>query len=237
MPLDPLPPDLGVFTCTHVLEEGRPILHVAHDADGDWQFLCGLNHADLPADLGRLVSLARLLDRDPTLLALTGKLYRNWSAWRDSADADWQLQDGLEDTIRDNIAAHGWHVILSPADAEGPAFAYSIGLFARYGQPEILISGLAPDLMHGLINDIGKRIKAGENLVAEKHCSALLQGHDCVFRPVARSHYPDYLGYARRYYEDDRFPAMQCFWSDKSRRFPWDPEFDQGMRSLQPDLA
>lgn len=158
MPHDPPPPDLGVFTCTHVLEGGQPVLHVCHDADDDWQFLCGLNHADLPADLGRLVCLDHLLAHDPTLAPLTVKLCRKWSAWRESPDADRQVQDDPENIIRDNIAAQGWHVMLIPEDAEGPAFAYSIGLHARYAQSEILISGLATNLMHGLINDVGRRV-------------------------------------------------------------------------------
>lgn len=237
MPHDPPSPDLGVFTCVHVLEESQPVLHVCHDADGDWQFLCGLNHADLPADQGRLVCLDHLLSRDPTLAPLTGKLCRNWSAWRDSPDADWQVRDDLEDTIRHNISAHGWHVVLVQEDAEAPAFAYSIGLHAGYGQPEILISGLPTDLMHGLINDIGRRVVKGEDFTAEKRCGALLEGYDCVFRPVARRHYPDHFGYARWYYEGDGFPVMQCFWPDKAGRFPWEPECDPGLRGLQPVLT
>jgi hypothetical protein len=29
------------FTCKRVWEQGEPVLHVCHDLDGDWQFLCG----------------------------------------------------------------------------------------------------------------------------------------------------------------------------------------------------
>lgn len=34
-------PNTAVFTFCHVLEGKKPILYVAHDRDGDWQFLCG----------------------------------------------------------------------------------------------------------------------------------------------------------------------------------------------------
>jgi len=30
----------AVFICARV-RDGAPVLHVTHDADGDWQFLCG----------------------------------------------------------------------------------------------------------------------------------------------------------------------------------------------------
>ncbi len=34
--------NLAVFTCTHVMRQGEPILYVSHDEnDGGWQFLCG----------------------------------------------------------------------------------------------------------------------------------------------------------------------------------------------------
>ena len=30
-----------VIVCSHVAEDGLPVLYVSHDADDDWQFLCG----------------------------------------------------------------------------------------------------------------------------------------------------------------------------------------------------
>ncbi len=35
----------GVYVCARVAQ-GSPILYVSHDADGDWQFLCGGTHED-----------------------------------------------------------------------------------------------------------------------------------------------------------------------------------------------
>lgn len=236
MPHD-LPPDLGVFTCLHVIEEGQPILHVSHDAEGDWQFLCGLDHGGLPVETGRLVCLEQILKRDPSLAPLVGKLCRNWSASRVARDGDWELQDHLEDAIRANIAGLGWHVMLVPADAEGPGFAYSIGLFESFGQPEILIVGLDIEMMHWMINEIGTRLKQGEPIEVEGGIGWLLEGHDCSLRPVAPAHYRNYLGYARWYYQGDRFPVHQCAWPDKAGRFPWEPAFDLSCRNLQPNLS
>ncbi|TAK53962.1 MAG: hypothetical protein EPO24_13710 [Bacteroidetes bacterium] len=36
------PENLAVFTCTHVMRGGDPILTISHEEDdGGWQFLCG----------------------------------------------------------------------------------------------------------------------------------------------------------------------------------------------------
>ena len=55
--------NLGIFTTRQWLELNQPILRVAHDTDGDWQFLTGDQE---PEDI-RLVALEQMVLRDPTL--------------------------------------------------------------------------------------------------------------------------------------------------------------------------
>lgn len=55
--------NLGIFTTKQWLEKGKPILHVIHDNDGNWQFLTG---EQMPED-GRLVALEQMLIQDNTL--------------------------------------------------------------------------------------------------------------------------------------------------------------------------
>jgi len=56
--------NLGIFTSRQWLELDKPILHVVHNSDGDWQFLTGdeLSEEDI-----RLVCLDDVLQRDATL--------------------------------------------------------------------------------------------------------------------------------------------------------------------------
>jgi hypothetical protein len=56
-------PNLGIFTTRQWLEEGKPVLRVLHDLDGDWQFLTGDQYPD---DI-RLVALSQVVKKDPTL--------------------------------------------------------------------------------------------------------------------------------------------------------------------------
>jgi hypothetical protein len=55
--------NLGIFTTRQWLELGKPILHVIHDNDGDWQFLTG----DQMPDDAKLVSLEQMIIKDNTL--------------------------------------------------------------------------------------------------------------------------------------------------------------------------
>ncbi|MGB0431597.1 MAG: hypothetical protein ACPGLV_14075 [Bacteroidia bacterium] len=55
----------AVFTCNHVLDEGIPVLHVSHDSDGDWQFLCGHNNHNV--EDSRVISLLQAVKLDKTL--------------------------------------------------------------------------------------------------------------------------------------------------------------------------
>lgn len=83
--------DKAVFTCNHVLEEGRDILYVTHDSDGDWQFLCGQdNHTEENA---KIISLKEVTELDITINELyempvgigveRGKVGQKWIPFKD----------------------------------------------------------------------------------------------------------------------------------------------------------
>ncbi|GAA4052688.1 hypothetical protein GCM10022409_44460 [Hymenobacter glaciei] len=85
--------NLGVYTTRQVLE-GFPILRVAHNSDGDWQFLCDTT-TDV-ADL-KVVCLEHIIKRDASLNELFQLKY-GWTAWRETIDDDWQTwEDPDED--------------------------------------------------------------------------------------------------------------------------------------------
>jgi hypothetical protein len=55
--------NLGIFTTRQWLELEKPILHVIHDIEGDWQFLTG---DQMPEDV-KLVALEQMIIKDNTL--------------------------------------------------------------------------------------------------------------------------------------------------------------------------
>lgn len=70
------------------MREGLPVLLVAHDRGGDWQFLCGTTNRTEDA---QVVSLGCILERDHTL-AEVADLPEGWRAYRRAMGAAWQRE-------------------------------------------------------------------------------------------------------------------------------------------------
>lgn len=78
------PKNLTTFTTRQWVEEQKPILIVAHDIDGDWQFLTG---DQMPDDI-KIVALEELIKRDNTLNELFDLEYGE-EAERDFIGGKW----------------------------------------------------------------------------------------------------------------------------------------------------
>lgn len=140
-------------------------------------------------------------------------------------------------TILNNIEMYGCHLVLIEADNYLPAFVYSIGLFKRFGHPELICFGLKTEVMASIINHACDLIKNNESLKENKLYPGFLEGYNIQFLPVDKDYYPDYVGYAGWFY-DMRFdfPALQLVWPDKQHNFPWEKGFNPDWKYKQPLL-
>ena len=225
------------FTCSHVWTDGKPILFVSHDDDGDWQFLCGEDHTEAAANDCLVVCLEHIVSRDPSVNELATMCTSHF-AMREGPDAPWRIKDETPDHIREVIDKYGWWVGLIHSDGEAPEFAYTIGLYEKFGHPEIIIFGLAPESMHGILNHCGDMIRGGKRFRLGESVSDVLDGYDVRFRAVtAQASYADYLGYGCRHYGDQVFPVLQLLWPDKQQRFPGDDAAPDFLAQRQPLLA
>lgn len=77
--------NLGVLTNRHFLEEGKPILYVEHDDEGDWTFLTG---DDFLSSDARLIWLEDIIEMDKSLNELFNLDYGE-SAQRKSLKDKW----------------------------------------------------------------------------------------------------------------------------------------------------
>jgi hypothetical protein len=77
--------NLGVFTTRQWLQQNKPILHVVHDEDGDWQFLTG---DQMPEDV-KLVALEQMVLGDNSLNDVFNLDYGE-QASRDSVTGEWK---------------------------------------------------------------------------------------------------------------------------------------------------
>lgn len=79
--------DYGVYCCSHVFSDQRPVLLVIRDPDGDWQFLCGNSEENEDC---HLVGIGHLLDRDPSLGQMA-ELMVSSGAERKDISASWEM--------------------------------------------------------------------------------------------------------------------------------------------------
>jgi hypothetical protein len=84
-----LPQDTAVFTLKRIVFDSKPILYVAHDEDGDWQFLDGEAATE---DDAAIVRLEEIVERDPTVTSLAD-LPEGWSAERTAVGAAWKRME------------------------------------------------------------------------------------------------------------------------------------------------
>jgi len=125
--------------------------------------------------------------------------------------------------VLDNIKKFGWHVVIVPTDDKGPGFAFSIGIYKNFGQPEIIIFGLKNEVMHWVINEYGNQVKNGKRFEPGVGYDGFLDESKCIFVNVNKNHYREYLGSALWYYKEQEFPAVQCVWPSKTTGlYPWD---------------
>ena len=232
------PPNTAVFICRHV-SQGAPVLFVSHDKDGDWQFLCGVEHGGPQVERPLLVCLSEALELDRSLHEL-GSLCTNHHAQRASAAEAWAIVDDGEEFIRRCVREFGWAVQLVPsgASSEEPAFAYTVGLHRSFGHPELIIFGLGLEDMHSVLNLLGDLIKDGRVLHAGERVADVLVGRDLLLREVTsdtcfRSH----VGYAMWFYGGRPFKLLQALWPDRHGMFPGEGAAEPGICALQPLLA
>lgn len=226
-------PNTAVFTCAHVLTDGHPVLHVSHDADGDWQFLCREEEPHETAD-ARIVGLCEIVKLDPTLNQLA-EMCTAHEATRDSVTSPWCIEDHTVDGVRATILEHGVWIGAIEANDEGPAFAYTIGLHANYTHPELIMFGLPIASMHSILNHCADQVRAGARFSTAGDTQGILDAFAVRFRAVvSEESHAEYLGIGCRFYESRTFPVLQCVWPDKSGAFPGDPGAAEFLAKVQP---
>ena len=145
-----------------------------------------------------------------------------------------------------DVTDDGWHVVSVPEQKNAaagsgvrhstPGWAYSVGLYASYGHPEVLVFGLEDTVTAALVDAIGNLVRSGRRFEVGSPQSGILEAVECLFRPVHRDWYEPFLGDSEWYYCGGSFPVNQCFWPDAKGRAPWEDGLDPAFEKLQPLL-
>lgn len=141
-----------------------------------------------------------------------------------------------------NVGKYGWHCtsVSGGLANVGAGFAYTVGLFHTYRQPEFIIFGFDPWIAHGILGILAEAAAAGRMYALDKPCAALVENYDCVFVEVPRSRFNDYVFSASWFYAGRDFPLYQVIWPDREGRYPWnegatpDPWHEQPVLALEP---
>ena len=143
---------------------------------------------------------------------------------------DMRMQSWLdqEDSrTKTTVRRHGWaieYVMGEPAERQC-SIAYTIGLFGL-GHPELVVVGVDPATAHGLLNDVGSRVRNGHDLVPGELLAFDDWPHRITVEVVPN---PAQILFAANRWaqrpDEASVPAFQLTYDDRGGRFPWDPGY------------
>lgn len=109
----------------------------------------------------------------------------------------------------------------SPMDVP-KSFAYTVGLFG-FGHPELVVCSTTPETAHGLLNELGDRVRAGDNFIAGQLLTFDAWPHRITVEELPNP--GEIVLAANRHYQrppEVSVPAFQLTYDDLGGRFPWD---------------
>jgi hypothetical protein len=145
-----------------------------------------------------------------------------------------KAEDEHDAKLLGDVAEHGWHIVQIQQETDAPPFAFTVGLYYQFLQPEVLIMGLDLVMSAQILNDIGEAMRTGKELSAGRY-SDFIDAFDIELAPIDLAFYEEYLGYGLWFYRclPKPYPVMQCIWPDKQGLFPTETGYDTRFRQLQ----
>lgn len=138
------------------------------------------------------------------------------------------MLDAAEQKLVDDVEKYGFHSLNVGAGNDEPGFRYSIGFWETIGAPDILVFALDSKLTHNMLWEMFRQLKAGAKLADGARWPNLIEGFDCISRPVHPSQMREYFGFGLWYHryrgvDPDTLKAYQLFWPGaKQGLFPWE---------------
>ena len=140
------------------------------------------------------------------------------------------------------IETNGWALepVAPRSDTEPPtpAYAYTIGVTALTGFPEIAVFGLTPVAANGLIGLVVDALRGGTEIPLGIELIGLLDNElRCMFAPVDLDLHGGAFVTAAAWYRGERFPMVQLLYPDRNGFMPYETGFEQRLRLAQPVLG
>lgn len=124
------------------------------------------------------------------------------------------------------------------ADPPTPGYAYTIGVPAAVGFPEVVVFGLAPVAAKGLLELVVDASRGGTEIPIGVEVVGLLDNDlRCVFAPVDVAAHTAMFSTAVSWYRGEPFGLVQLVYPDRAGWLPYEAGFDAHMRFAQPVIG
>ncbi len=140
------------------------------------------------------------------------------------------------------IETNGWAlepVAADPTtDPPSPAHAYTIGVPAAVGFPEVVIFGLTPVAANGLATLVVAACRGGTEIPLGIELVGLRDNElRCAFIPVDLDDHPDLFGTARSWFRGEPVSMVQLLYPDRNGFMPYEAGYEQRLRLAQPIIG
>ena len=140
------------------------------------------------------------------------------------------------------IDANGWALepVAPRADTDPPtpAYAYTIGVPALVGFPEIAVFGLTPVASNGLITLVVDALRGGTEIPLGVELVGLLDNDlRCMFASVDTDSAEGTFATLDAWYRGQPYAVVQLLYPDRNGFMPYEPGYDQRLRFAQPVIG
>jgi hypothetical protein len=137
------------------------------------------------------------------------------------------------------IETAGWALEPVPArpdtDPPVPAYAYTIGVPALVGFPEIAVFGLTPVAARGLVGLVVDACRGGTEIPLGVELVGLLDNDlRCLFAPVDVDAWSPFFTTAIAWYRGQPFDLVQMLFPDRNGVMPYEEGYDERLRLAHP---
>ena len=140
------------------------------------------------------------------------------------------------------IETNGWALepVIPRSDTvpPTPSYAYTIGVPALTGFPELAVFGLTPAAANGLIGLVVDALRGGTEIPFRVELIGLLDNElRCMFAPIELAEHGAAFATAGSWYRGEPFEMVQMLYPDRNGFMPYEPGFEQRLRLAQPVIG
>jgi hypothetical protein len=130
----------------------------------------------------------------------------------------------------DTVRRHGW---VSLWVAGSMDFAYTVGLWHTFGEPEVVMFGLEGEGMQVWLNTCVELGRDKGWPAVDEPFHGVIDGFETKLRDVHPSWHPALFGAAVAFYRGTAVPVRQLIWPDRNGLWPWDDNATPSSRNRQ----